>query len=231
MNPPVAAAIVPAHNEAQRIGAVIGALVASGAFREVIVVSDGSTDDTVGVARAAGATLVHALPRNRGKGAAMSHGVMHTDAPVIAFFDADLVGFTEEHARQVLAPVLGGRAYMHVGMRDRGPLVNALQPFLPLVSGERAMRREVFDAVSTKYLQGFMAELALNYFCRVNRLPVTREVLRGSGIVTKFGKLGVLAALPKYAAMWAQTARAAVLLRLARRRFVERGTHMSHRHF
>lgn len=227
--PPVAA-IVPAYNEEQRIGAVVKALVASGMFREVIVVSDGSTDGTVAEARAAGATLVHALPSNRGKGMAMSHGVMHTDAPVIAFFDADLVGFTEGHARQVLAPVLEGRTFMHVGLRDRGAPVNGLQPFLPLISGERAMRRGVFDAISTKYLTRFMVEPALNFFCEANGLPVSREVLKGCGIVTKFGKIGVLAALPKYASMWVNIFGAILRVRLDRRRFVERGAHMSHRH-
>lgn len=61
-------AIVPAHNEGPRIGAVVRALVAQGL--PVLVVDDGSSDDTADAARAAGARVLSLTP-NRGKGAAL----------------------------------------------------------------------------------------------------------------------------------------------------------------
>jgi glycosyltransferase involved in cell wall biosynthesis len=61
-------AIVPAHNEGPRIGAVVRALVAQGL--PVLVVDDGSSDDTGDAARAAGARVLSLTP-NRGKGAAL----------------------------------------------------------------------------------------------------------------------------------------------------------------
>jgi len=61
-------AIVPAHNEEPRIAAVVKALVAQGL--PVVVVDDGSTDDTEAAARAAGARVLSLTP-NRGKGAAL----------------------------------------------------------------------------------------------------------------------------------------------------------------
>ncbi len=64
-------AVVPAHNEGPRIGAVVGALVGGGL--DVLVVDDGSGDDTAGQARAAGARLLSLSP-NRGKGAALKAG-------------------------------------------------------------------------------------------------------------------------------------------------------------
>jgi len=64
-------ALVPAHNEAPRVGAVVAALVAQGLM--VLVVDDGSTDDTAQVARAAGARHLSLSP-NRGKGAALKAG-------------------------------------------------------------------------------------------------------------------------------------------------------------
>jgi glycosyltransferase involved in cell wall biosynthesis len=64
-------AIVPAHNEGPRIGAVVRALVAQGL--PVLVVDDGSADDTADVARAAGARVLSLTP-NRGKGAALKMG-------------------------------------------------------------------------------------------------------------------------------------------------------------
>jgi glycosyltransferase involved in cell wall biosynthesis len=64
-------AIIPAHNEASRIAAVVSAVVAHGL--PVLVVDDGSTDETAGEARAAGAQVLVLQP-NRGKGAALKEG-------------------------------------------------------------------------------------------------------------------------------------------------------------
>jgi glycosyltransferase involved in cell wall biosynthesis len=64
-------AIVPAHDEGPRIAAVVRALVAQGL--PVLVVDDGSSDDTEDVARAAGARVLRLTP-NRGKGAALKAG-------------------------------------------------------------------------------------------------------------------------------------------------------------
>ncbi len=226
----IAAAVIPAHNEEKTIGEVVRVIAASGFFREVIVVSDGSSDGTARAAREAGATLVHELSHNRGKGMALAHGVMHTDADVICFFDADLRGFTAAHAEGILGPVARGERYMNIGMRDHGSVLNAFAQVLPWVSGQRALRRDVFDAISGKFMAGYGAETALNYFCAVNGLPFGIVQLTGLGIVTKVGKVGLLHAIPQYARMWAQVMAASLRVRLARRQFTERGTHMSHHH-
>jgi glycosyltransferase involved in cell wall biosynthesis len=63
-------AIVPAHDEAPRIGAVV---TAAGVHLPVLVVDDGSKDDTAERATEAGATVVRQLP-NKGKGAALRTG-------------------------------------------------------------------------------------------------------------------------------------------------------------
>jgi glycosyltransferase involved in cell wall biosynthesis len=228
--PQPVSAIIPAHNEEKTVGDVVRTLVASGHFREVIVVSDGSTDRTSAVAREAGATLVHELPASRGKGMALSHGVTHTDAPIVCFFDADLRGLTLAHIAALLDPVTQDGRYMNVGMRDRGAILNAFARLFPRISGERALRREVFDSVPEKYLDGYRVETALNYFCEVNGLPHGDVDLPGLSIVTKIGKVGLLRAIPQYVLMAAQAAGGMVALRLARAQFVERGTHMSHHH-
>lgn len=82
-------AIVPAYNEAQNVAAVVGGLLPL--VDEVVVVDDGSTDETVSVAQAAGATvLVHEL--NRGQGAALETGheyARQKNAEIVVHFDAD----------------------------------------------------------------------------------------------------------------------------------------------
>ena len=107
--------IVPALNEA----AVVGDLVRRtprDVIAEVIVVDNGSTDETAAVAREAGARVV-SEPR-RGYGSACFAGVtaLPQDADVAVFLDADGSQRPEEIPR-VLDPVLAGRADLVLGAR------------------------------------------------------------------------------------------------------------------
>ena len=67
------AAVIPAKDEAARIAATVAAAAAIPGVDLVVVVDDGSADDTADLARAAGAVVVR-HPRNRGKAAAMTTG-------------------------------------------------------------------------------------------------------------------------------------------------------------
>lgn len=209
------AAIIPAFNEEPTIAGVIGALRASPLITEIIVVCDGSTDRTAETSRAAGAT-VYELPKNAGKGAAMLHGVTHTDAPALLFLDADLRGLTADHVDRLVLPVLSGSRVMNVGIRDRGPLFSRLVPYLPLIGGERAMLRQVIEKIPPEYLQGFMVESALNYFCRSRDLPYGTVFLPGLSIRHKYEKVGWRRGVIQYAKMAGEIIQAMLAVRIAR---------------
>jgi len=84
----VIVALVPAHDEAPRVGAVVSA---AREHLPVIVVDDGSADDTAAVARDAGATVIEQRP-NQGKGAALRTGfrrALDDGAEAILTLDAD----------------------------------------------------------------------------------------------------------------------------------------------
>ena len=116
------AAIVPAYNEATRIEGVLQVLLQCPQLHEVLVVNDGSADDTAKVVarltqRADAPTLrLINLPVNRGKGGAMFAGATATDADVVIFFDADLIGLKPDHVARILRPVLEGDAAMSIGV-------------------------------------------------------------------------------------------------------------------
>lgn len=83
--------VIPAYNEAQKIGRVIRGLFEHG-FTHVVVVDDGSTDDTAGEARSSGATVLRHVV-NRGQGAALQTGneyALLLGAKLVIHFDADL---------------------------------------------------------------------------------------------------------------------------------------------
>lgn len=108
--------VVPAYDEAARLGPTLARLAAysAGDDVEVLVVDDGSRDATVAIAVAAGARVVrHAV--NRGKGAAVRTGVLAARGSRILVCDADLATPIEELAK--LEAALDGGAELAIGSR------------------------------------------------------------------------------------------------------------------
>lgn len=164
------AVIIPAKDEAQRIGMTARAARAIPHVDLVVVVDDGSDDDTQHVARASGAVVIrHSV--NRGKASAMETGagvVAMRDAPgapprLLLFIDADL-GDTAVSTASLVEPVVRGAADCTIAVLppQRGAgghgLVTGLArraiaratgwtPTAPL-SGQRCLTREAFDAAS-----------------------------------------------------------------------------------
>lgn len=160
------AAVVAAYNEAERIGVVLSILMKYPGFDEIIVVNDGSADATAEVAsRFPVRLLSHA--ENQGKGRSMEDGVAATSAEVIFFCDADLKGLTHKVIRETLEPVLAGDVDMMIAMRNRTIyFLRFILTVIPLLGGERAVRRELWERVPSKYKERFMIEAALNFYAR-----------------------------------------------------------------
>lgn len=211
------AAIIPAYNEEKTIAGVVKVAKESDLLDEVIVVSDGSTDKTSARAKKAGAT-VYDLPIKHGKGAAMLHGVTHTDAEIILFLDADLKGLAGHHIKKMVEPVFRGEKVMVTGVRDRGRFFSKLGGHLPLIGGERALQRFVIENIPEKYLKGFMVESALNYYCRSRGLAYGSVFLRGLNMRKKMEKVGILKGLGQYIKMYFQVIKAMIVVRWGRMR-------------
>lgn len=185
------AAIVPAYNEEKTISGVLAPLLGSPRIDEVVVVNDGSEDRTTQVAQAMGARVLE-LPQNIGKGGAMKAGVGATDAQVLLYVDADLLGLTEEHIASLLTPVLRGEADMTVGVFDEGRLATDLaQRLTPFLSGQRAMRREVMEQIPDVERSGYGVEVALSRYAERNGIRVVHVPLRNLAQVMKEEKHGL----------------------------------------
>lgn len=207
------AAIIPALNEESTIADVIRTIVACELVDEVIVVSDGSTDATCERAQTVGAR-VFALDKTRGKGEAMIFAVAQTQANILIFFDADLIGLTCEHIEILLQPILSGIRSMNIGIRDRGRFFTWLSRHLPLISGERAMERRVFEGVPANFLHGFMVEASLNYYCRTHGFSYGAVELPNLTIRRKYQKVPWALAVIQYVRMSWEVVFAMVLVRM-----------------
>ena len=111
--------IVPAYNEADRITETLEAVARIPQVTRVVVVDDGSRDDTASAAERAGAQVVR-LPRNRGKGAALEAGLQRADGDMVLLLDADL-GETAAEAAKLLKPILADEADLTIARFPEGP--------------------------------------------------------------------------------------------------------------
>jgi glycosyltransferase involved in cell wall biosynthesis len=186
-------AIVAAYNEEKTIAAVLRALTSSPLIDEVIVVSDGSEDATVEIARTFDGVRTVALRENHGKGYAMAVGVANASNDTLFFCDGDMYNVTEEHIAALVSPVVRGECDMNIGVRDRGGLANFFHlklKFGPVLSGIRVMRRDVFETVPAQYQSHYKIEAALNCFCSRAGYRQQETVIYGLNHVIKESKMG-----------------------------------------
>lgn len=186
-------AIIAAYNEEKTIADVLTALTRNPLVDEIIVVSDGSTDATVDIARSFDVTTI-ALRENRGKGYAMRVGVDYARHDILFFVDGDMFNLTQDHIADLLEPVLDDECDMNIGVRNRGPIRNFFHLQMkvgPVLSGIRVMRREVWDTVPLRYQERFKIEAALNFFCSYAGYRQRQTVIYDLGHLVKESKRGL----------------------------------------
>jgi len=181
--------IIPAYNSVDTIGKTVSASRSIGSASEVIVVDDGSRDATAEAAREAGADQVVVLPRNRGKGAAMSAGVAAARSRTILFLDADLA--ESAGLAGSLVDAVGGRCAMSVAVFPRQPgvgglglargiaaaairLLGGIEVMAPL-SGQRVIPRELVEHLGLA--SRFGVETALTAEAALLGIPIVEVPL------------------------------------------------------
>lgn len=190
MAAPVVDVVMPARDEATTVAANVSAALGCAPVREVLVVDDGSVDDTGERAAAAGAKVLRREAAVGSKALALAAGVAASDAEAFLFVDADCTGLTSAHLDAVCQPFLAGRAVMSIGAFDYGPFWNPMVLRWPPLSGERIVPRWVFEAVRPEHLSGYTIEVRLNEVIAEGRLTTSVRTMPGVYHRTKRDKLG-----------------------------------------
>ncbi|MBP7113925.1 MAG: HAD-IB family phosphatase [Candidatus Peribacteraceae bacterium] len=149
--------ILPAFNEEKTISRVLRVLKKVQEIDELLVVDDGSTDQTGAVARTNGARVLR-HQKNSGKGAAIKTGASHAKNNLLLFIDADLQSLNAAKVRKLALPLLQNSAdfvkasYTNPSGRVTKlvakPLLKIVHPFLKLeqpLSGEFGFNRKKID--------------------------------------------------------------------------------------
>ena len=180
---PRVSAILPAYNEEERVCDVLQSIAGAQNVDEILVVTDGCTDQTAArvcdwlasrPAKPANSKPVQLfeLKHNIGKGGAMAHGAHLASGEVLLFLDADLIGLEAHQVDEMVAPMLRetAPADMVLGLFGavRGGLLGWWLSYchrsVPSITGQRAIRREVFLAVPGLTRSRFGVEAAITCF-------------------------------------------------------------------
>jgi len=111
--------IIPSYNEEKTIAEVIRLVKKvdlKGVKREIIVVDDGSSDNTISIVRKIKGVKLVAHKRNQGKGAAIRTGIMHATGDIILIQDADLEYDPNDYFK-LIRPILDGEVKVVYGSR------------------------------------------------------------------------------------------------------------------
>lgn len=185
------AAIVPAYNEALRIGAVLDVLCRSEELDEIIVVDDASEDNTEQVAASYSVKVIK-HPVNTGKGGALKTGINATDAEILLFIDADLVGLKKGHIHQLVQPIRQDKSLSMTTSRfvkGRGS-TNWSQRLAPILNSQRAIRRSFLETVPDFSQSRFAVETIITKHARKVKAKTKEASLPGVTHVLKEEKQG-----------------------------------------
>ncbi len=193
--------LIPAFNEAARIGPVLDAVLGHADLTHVIVIDDGSTDDTHDIARNKGAQVIR-TPGNLGKTRALALGLQAVQTSHVVLIDADLTGLTGRALTALINPVRQGTANATISLRGNAPRTWRMIG-IDYISGERVIAVDLLAGQQDKLtgLPRFGFEVFLNRLLIASKAPIVIVPWPDVASPSKASKRGVVAGLRADAAM------------------------------
>ncbi|MBN1374159.1 glycosyltransferase family 2 protein [Candidatus Dojkabacteria bacterium] len=204
---PTISCVIPAYNEGPRIEKVLSLALSYRKFSEVVVVNDGSSDNTQKILSAYKKThpqlSIFRHNRNKGKTAAIINGIKKASGQIIVLLDADLEDILLKNLDQLINPIIQDGYDMTILDRisDRKSIIGWTN--IPrLLGGERAFYKEEFEKIIIDPQKGYLLEVIMNTHYVKNKLKVKTIYCRDLKSSYQFKKWGFFKALFRYADMF-----------------------------
>lgn len=215
--------VIPAFNEGENLRAVLNTVSAIPWFYQIVVVDDGSNDDTYVIAKQAAIqdARVQAmrLPENQGKASAMLAGVRALQTDLVVFLDADLKGIAENHFRELCAPLQNDGCEMAIAVfRHGGLLTDASHLGAPYLTGQRCLHRTLAEQILTPLASTrYGVEMGLTIHAKEHGWRIQKIIWMGVTHQMKEQKRNVLPGIKSRWQMYSQILAVAIPLKYNRR--------------
>ncbi len=184
--------IIPSYNEEKRIKNVLNIVANCKKIQEIIVIDDGSIDNTVEIIKSFHNIILIKNPENYGKSKSVSIGLKRASGEIILLLDADLEGLNKYNLIALINPVVTNKADISISLRGNAPLLYR-KIGLDFISGERVFYKKflINHLGEIKKLQGFGLESYINSLIIKNNLRI--KIVNWSNVISpwKYKKIGI----------------------------------------
>lgn len=182
--------IVPVYNEGERVLRVLDVLVGHAFIDEVIVIDDGSLDNSRAILEKKEGIHLIVHQKNKGKSFAVKSGIQEARNDIVMLIDSDLIGLDPGDITRLIEPVINGTAEISMSIRKNSLLIYKMFG-IDFVSGERVFHKSIIeDLTQLERLPGFGLEVFLNRIIIARHLSL--RVVSWPGVISprkskKFG--------------------------------------------
>ena len=191
----IVSAVMPVFNEEKTVKRVVEVLVGNPQVDEVVVIDDGSSDDSLAILKKFATKIkLISIKKNKGKGWAVAKGLRKASGEIILLTDADLVNFNDDYIKKLLEPMGKNGVEVVVGCLRKGKYVPA--PFARL-TGERVYyKKDFLPHLKEMRATRFGLEIFLNHLFKDKKIKkVSLVKLQG---LYKYEKFSAKVAVKEY---------------------------------
>jgi glycosyltransferase involved in cell wall biosynthesis len=193
--------IICCFNEEKTVCDVVKACCLYNKKSEIIVVDDGSEDNTCTLLRKLNERFSFRyirLPENKGKSYAMTTGIENAGNGILLFFDADSIGIRKEHFRDMVLPVLEDKADMVLGHTMARVANLKLTPFKAFTGERVLLKKDIWPILDEIRNMKFGIETYINLYFQTHGKRIRYVYLEGLKTLNKYQKTTLFKATGQY---------------------------------